>query len=78
MTWWLVAIGLVWVALTVYTVALALDVGRLWVRHRRRAQRLTEDALRYYEHRQLQLRVRPLIEDERRRLQAAAQTGRPR
>lgn len=78
MTWLLVGLALMWIALTWYLVLLAYDVWVLWRRDRGRRQRRAAQARRDEEgwHRAQAIRGR-LEADQRRRLAAAAQLGRP-
>jgi hypothetical protein len=62
----------------VLIVQLSIEAWQAWQSDRRRKQQVTEDALRYVEQRQLQQRIRTLVDEEqRRRLDSAARTGRP-
>ena len=66
-----------WLLLTAYMLYLLVDYGRAKLAARRRQRQLTADAIKYLRQRQLQQRIRLLVEDEqRRRLAAASQTGR--
>ena len=74
--WWtvlLVAVGTWALAAVVF---LALDVGRLWVRYRRREDRVTAAVQRDLAQRQRERAMWAQLDaEQRRRLRAVAQTG---
>ena len=79
---WTAVIGMVvlavWLLSTGVLIYLILDERRAWASVRERQRQLTEDALKYYYQRQVQQRLRMVVDADRRRQELIAVLHTPR
>lgn len=79
---WTAVIGMVvlavWLVSTGVLIYLLLEERRAWAFVRERQRQLTEDAMRYYDQRQAQQRLRVVVDADRRRQELIAVLHTPR